>query len=98
MPDIVASALIARTWVTVRLPPATADAPPLGHTGLVDGVELIGGPEKRAIVIDPYDPAWLATFEEHLGRIEDALGSVASRVDHIGSTAVPGLAAKPIID
>ncbi|HEV8625987.1 MAG TPA: GrpB family protein, partial [Acidimicrobiia bacterium] len=61
-------------------------------------LELIGGPEKRAIVIEPYRATWPATFEEHRRRIEDALGSVASSVDHIGSTAVPGLAAKPIID
>jgi len=64
----------------------------------MDEVELIGGPEKRAVVIEPYRPAWPATFDEHRRRIEDALGPVASRVDHIGSTAVPGLAAKPIID
>jgi GrpB-like predicted nucleotidyltransferase (UPF0157 family) len=70
----------------------------MGHTGSVDEVELIGGPEKRVIVIEPYRSTWPATFEEHRRRIEDALGSVASRVDHIGSTAVPGLAAKPIID
>jgi GrpB-like predicted nucleotidyltransferase (UPF0157 family) len=64
----------------------------------VDEVELIGGPEKRAIVIEPYSSAWAATFEEHRCRIKGALGSVACRVDHIGSTAVTGLAAKPIID
>lgn len=61
-------------------------------------MELIGGPEKRAIAIEPYRSSWPATFQEHRARITDALGSVASRVDHIGSTAVPGLAAKPIID
>ena len=61
-------------------------------------MELIGGPETRAIVIEPYRPAWPATFQEQRRRIEDALGSVACRVDHIGSTAVPGLAAKPIVD
>lgn len=61
-------------------------------------MELIGGPEKRAIVIEPYRSTWPATFQDHRRRIEDALGAVALRVDHIGSTAVPGLAAKPIID
>ena len=64
----------------------------------MDDVELIGGAEKRAVNIKPYSPAWPATFEEHRRRIQQALGSVACRVDHIGSTAVPGLAAKPIID
>jgi GrpB-like predicted nucleotidyltransferase (UPF0157 family) len=61
-------------------------------------VELIGGREKRDIVVLPYDPAWPGTFAEHADRIRRALGSVAVRVDHIGSTAVPGLVAKPIID
>ena len=61
-------------------------------------VELIGGPEKRAIVIVPYDPAWPEMFERHRRRIVGALGPIARRVDHIGSTSVMGLAAKAIID
>jgi GrpB-like predicted nucleotidyltransferase (UPF0157 family) len=64
----------------------------------VDEVELIGGPEKRAIVIEPYNPLWPAMFDEHRRRIEGALGDVARRIDHVGSTAVAGLTAKPIID
>lgn len=68
------------------------------QTGRVDGVELIGGPERREIVIVPYRPAWRETFEEHRARIVAALGATALRVEHIGSTAVPGLAAKPIVD
>jgi GrpB-like predicted nucleotidyltransferase (UPF0157 family) len=46
----------------------------------------------------PYDPQWPARFEEHRSRIAAALGEQASRIEHIGSTSVPGLAAKPIID
>lgn len=50
------------------------------------------------IIIVPYNPEWPDLFRE-LGRsIRDALGDVAVRIDHIGSTAIPGLAAKPIID
>ena len=64
----------------------------------MEDVELIGGPEKRAIVIQPYSPTWPFAFEEHRRRITGALGPVAHRVDHIGSTAVKGLPAKPIID
>jgi GrpB-like predicted nucleotidyltransferase (UPF0157 family) len=64
----------------------------------VDEVELIGGPETRAIVMEPYSSAWSDTFQEYRARINDALGAVACRVDHIGSTAVMGLVAKPIID
>lgn len=58
---------------------------------------LIGGRERRPVVIVDYDPAWPARFEEQAGRVRRALGPTA-RVEHIGSTAVPGLAAKPIID
>lgn len=59
---------------------------------------LIGGREKRAIVIADYDPQWPKRFEAEAARIRSALGVSALRIEHIGSTAVPGLAAKPIID
>lgn len=60
---------------------------------------LIGGVEKRAIVVVPYRPDWPETFRLHRERIAAALGARAlGIVDHIGSTAVPGLAAKPIVD
>jgi GrpB-like predicted nucleotidyltransferase (UPF0157 family) len=45
-----------------------------------------------------YDPAWPARYEREAARIRQALGGVALRVEHVGSTAVLGLAAKPIID
>lgn len=51
-----------------------------------------------SIVLAPYDPAWPATFEVEATRIRTALGPVATDVEHVGSTSVPGLAAKPIID
>jgi hypothetical protein len=70
----------------------------MSHTDCVDEVELIGGPEKRAVVIKAYDPDWPEIFEEHRRRIREALGDVALRVDHVGSTAVTGLPAKPIVD
>ena len=60
--------------------------------------ELIGGVEKRAIVVVPYRQEWPATFERHRERIAAVLGALALGIDHIGSTAVPGLAAKPIVD
>lgn len=50
------------------------------------------------IVIAPYDPAWPALFAAEAARIREAFGSHAERVEHVGSTAVPGLAAKPVID
>ena len=45
-----------------------------------------------------YDPAWPRLFREQADGLRSALGDTALRIDHIGSTAVPGLAAKPIID
>ncbi|GAA1572314.1 MULTISPECIES: GrpB family protein [Kribbella] len=50
------------------------------------------------IVIEPYDEAWVRRFAEVGRELRSALGGVALRIDHIGSTAVPGLAAKPIVD
>lgn len=50
------------------------------------------------IEIVPYDPVWPAAFEAEASRIRGGLGAIALRIDHHGSTAVPGLAAKPIID
>jgi GrpB-like predicted nucleotidyltransferase (UPF0157 family) len=50
------------------------------------------------VVVLVYDPAWPARFQALASDLRDALSVVAERIDHIGSTAVPGLAAKPIID
>jgi GrpB-like predicted nucleotidyltransferase (UPF0157 family) len=50
------------------------------------------------IIIVPYDPDWPVQFREIADAIRQAIGSVAVRIDHIGSTSVPGLAAKPVID
>ena len=48
--------------------------------------------------IVPYDPAWGGAFVREEARIRKAVGPLALRIDHHGSTAVPGLAAKPVID
>jgi len=61
-------------------------------------VGLIGGREKRDVEIHEYDERWPRMFEQHARKIREALGDVALRIEHIGSTSVPGLAAKPIID
>jgi GrpB-like predicted nucleotidyltransferase (UPF0157 family) len=50
------------------------------------------------VIIVAYDPRWAHEFEAERARIGEALGALALRIDHHGSTAVPGLAAKPIID
>ncbi len=63
-----------------------------------DHVELIGGPERRSIEVIAYDPSWPERFARERTRIAAALGRAARSIEHIGSTAVEGLAAKPIID
>ncbi|HXD60171.1 MAG TPA: GrpB family protein, partial [Thermoleophilaceae bacterium] len=50
------------------------------------------------ITIADYDPAWPERYERERERIAAALGPAALRIEHIGSTSVPGLAAKPIVD
>jgi len=52
----------------------------------------------KLINIGDYDTSWPSKFQVQAGRIAKALGEVALRLEHIGSTSVPGLAAKPIID
>jgi GrpB-like predicted nucleotidyltransferase (UPF0157 family) len=59
---------------------------------------LVGGRERVPIVIADYDASWPERFERERERIAAALGPLALRIEHIGSTAVPGLAAKPIVD
>jgi GrpB-like predicted nucleotidyltransferase (UPF0157 family) len=68
----------------------------------MDGDELdqvlVGGREKVRIRIVDYDPEWPMRFERERARLRSALGASALSIEHIGSTAVPGLAAKPIVD
>ena len=62
------------------------------------GLVLIGGPDppERIVIVD-YDEQWPHRFETLADRIRVALGEEVT-IEHIGSTAVPGLPAKPIID
>lgn len=53
---------------------------------------------QEPVVIVPYDPGWPNRFFDLGAALRRTLGEIALRIDHIGSTAVPGLAAKPVID
>ena len=53
---------------------------------------------RQTIVVAPYSAAWPLQFERQAARIRKALKESALGIEHIGSTAVPGLAAKPVID
>ena len=82
------------------MPPATAES---GRTPISDE-ELQRGrigpvtPHNGPITIAEYDSAWPALFSREASRIRAALGRSAVLIEHAGSTSVPGLAAKPIID
>jgi GrpB-like predicted nucleotidyltransferase (UPF0157 family) len=65
--------------------------PPARHPSLDDRFD-------PAVRIVDYDPAWPELAAAEARRVEAALGDAAVRVDHVGSTAVPGMAAKPIVD
>ncbi|GIM93419.1 hypothetical protein Ato02nite_052120 [Paractinoplanes toevensis] len=71
----------------------------------------VGTPEQHAsglvgerparwdhIVIEDYDPSWVTRFDDAAAPIRSALGSQIIALEHVGSTSVPGLPAKPIID
>lgn len=62
------------------------------------GSELIGPPERPAIRIAHHDPAWRTRYATHAAAITAALGDRLLQLEHIGSTSVPGLGAKPIVD
>jgi GrpB-like predicted nucleotidyltransferase (UPF0157 family) len=60
----------------------------------VGELQPLAGP----IVLADYDPEWATLFEREANRIRTILGERALQIEHVGSTSVPGLAAKPIID
>jgi GrpB-like predicted nucleotidyltransferase (UPF0157 family) len=56
------------------------------------------GLARGTVSVVPYDPRWPALFAVAAREIRDTLGPAALSVDHVGSTAVPGLCAKPVLD
>ena len=52
----------------------------------------------KNIIVVPYDEKWKLCFEEIAKEVSTALGELALSIEHVGSTSVEGLAAKPIID
>lgn len=56
------------------------------------------GVSNEAIELSPYSPMWPVTFDIEKGRLAAIFGADAMLIEHVGSTAVPGLGGKPIID
>ena len=59
---------------------------------------LVGGRRPVLVELAEPDPAWPRAFAAHRARLVEALGGAGWQLEHVGSTAVPGLAAKPIVD
>jgi GrpB-like predicted nucleotidyltransferase (UPF0157 family) len=59
---------------------------------------VLGGSDAADVRVVDYDESWPARFEIERVRIAAAMGDRARRIEHVGSTSVPGLAAKPIVD
>jgi len=55
-------------------------------------------PHNATIELGEYDPVWPVLYEREAARVRDVLGTAVRRLEHVGSTSVPGLAAKPLID
>lgn len=56
------------------------------------------GLKRGTVQVVPYDPRWPEYFEAEKRQLQKALGDKIGEIEHIGSTSVPGLAAKPLID
>ncbi|TWE14107.1 GrpB family protein [Prauserella muralis] len=60
--------------------------------------KLVGGLRPTRVELREYDPAWPARYEACAAQLRTILGDRARLIEHIGSTSVPGLVAKPVID
>ncbi|MBB2924610.1 GrpB family protein [Cellulomonas cellasea] len=63
-----------------------------------DGIEWVTPQPPRPITVTAHDPAWATAYDGLAARVRRALGDGVLALDHVGSTSVPGLDAKPIID
>ena len=52
----------------------------------------------KMVIVQPYNKEWKSDFEAIRSELDIALGDLAMRIEHVGSTSVEGLSAKPVID
>lgn len=89
----------------MTIPPAGGRTEPPGAAAGAGGLEdralaavLVHGLRPEQVVIADYDPGWAVRFAARASELRCVLGDRARLVEHVGSTAVPGLAAKPVVD
>jgi GrpB-like predicted nucleotidyltransferase (UPF0157 family) len=66
--------------------------------GIEDDENTVSQADDDPVLVVEYDPAWPRRYEEERARIIAALGGLITGIEHVGSTAVPGLGGKPVID
>ena len=64
----------------------------------ISAAQVGGPPQSGPVLVVDYDPEWPRLFQREAGRVQTALGDQVVSIEHVGSTSVPGLAAKPRID
>ena len=60
--------------------------------------KIMIGLKRDTLKLVPHDPNWKILFSEERQRIKQAIGQMILRIEHVGSTAIPTISAKPIID
>ena len=65
---------------------------------MTDKTEWFGEPRRDPVVVVYSDPEWGGLYEQYRTKLANPLGPVALRINHVGSTAIRGLPAKPVID
>ena len=70
---------------------------PLDQNALLHGGSMIGL-ERGVVRLQPYTSEWARLFEEEAARLQAAIGRYVLDIQHVGSTSIPGMVAKPIID
>jgi GrpB-like predicted nucleotidyltransferase (UPF0157 family) len=71
---------------------------PTFEESVAAGGRQVGPDRHDPVAIVEYDPAWPDVFEQMRNMLAEALGAIAVRIEHVGSTAIPGLPAKPVVD
>jgi len=62
------------------------------------GTPILLGLKNDVNLLADYDPSWADAYAEEKARLDVALGDIAKAIEHFGSTSVPGMRAKPILD
>ncbi|MEO6451834.1 MAG: GrpB family protein [Burkholderiaceae bacterium] len=77
---------------------ARASAPPGSHARRIADERSLVAAINEEVSLHPHDPAWAQVFELERNRLQSMLPGCFLAIEHIGSTAIPGLVAKPIVD